>query len=49
MGGEHHYVSRHVRDKQPSERKKSNNINRTRRHTQNGHQQPIDGMLRTLL
>jgi hypothetical protein len=49
MGGLHHYVSRNVRDKQPPERKESNNIDRTRRHAQNGHEQPVECMLRRLL
>ena len=49
MGSEDDYVSRYVRGKQSSECKESNNIDRARRHAQNGHKQPVECVLRRLL
>ncbi|MGC2738615.1 MAG: hypothetical protein WA274_12030, partial [Candidatus Acidiferrales bacterium] len=49
MGSKDDYISRNVRDKQSSECKESNNVDRTRRHAQNGHKQPVECMLRRLL
>jgi hypothetical protein len=45
MGGKDNYVSRNVRGKQPSESEESYKVDRTRRHAQNGHEEPVECML----
>jgi hypothetical protein len=44
MGGKDDYVSRNVRGKQSSECKESDKVDRTRRHAQNSHEQPVECM-----
>jgi hypothetical protein len=48
MGRKDNYVSRNVRGKQPSECEESDKVDRTGRHAQNGHEQPVECMLWTL-
>jgi len=46
MGGQHDSVPRNVRGKQRSHCQESNDIDRTGRHAQHGHQRPVDFKLR---